>query len=127
MAKTLVTGSTGFVGKRLINTLLEQGHEIYALCRIQGGGVGLNRGRRHPSKIQVGDAIDFWQVLHADKKGANLILYAGMKLLGEAWLQFKIENRENKDFLIQIATFRPKRDTRTSLLVRISSFSLLDL
>ncbi len=72
------------------------------------GGVGLNRGRRHPSEIQVGDAIDFWRVLRADKKGANLILYAGMKLPGEAWLQFKIENRENKDFLIQTATFRPK-------------------
>lgn len=72
------------------------------------GGVGLNRGRRHPSEIQVGDAIDFWRVLRADKKTANLILYAGMKLPGEAWLQFKIENRDNKDFLIQTATFRPK-------------------
>ncbi|KAG6558667.1 Protein of unknown function (DUF2867) [Candidatus Rhabdochlamydia oedothoracis] len=72
------------------------------------GGVGLNRGRRHPSEIQVGDAIDFWRVLRADKKNANLILYAGMKLPGEAWLQFKIENKENKDFLIQTATFRPK-------------------
>lgn len=72
------------------------------------GGVGLNRGRRHPSEIQVGDAIDFWRVLRADKKNADLILYAGMKLPGEAWLQFKIENKKNKDFLIQTATFRPK-------------------
>ncbi len=36
MAKILVTGATGFVGKRLIHTLLEQGHTVYALCRIEG-------------------------------------------------------------------------------------------
>lgn len=72
------------------------------------GGVGLNLGRRHPSEIQLGDTIDFWRVLHADKKKANLILYAEMKLPGEAWLQLKIENRENRNFLIQTATFRPK-------------------
>lgn len=36
MAKILVTGSTGFIGKRIIYYLLEQGHEIYALSRIKG-------------------------------------------------------------------------------------------
>lgn len=36
MAKVLVTGATGFVGKRLLRKLLEDGHEIYALCRIDG-------------------------------------------------------------------------------------------
>ncbi len=72
------------------------------------GGVGLNRGRRHPSEIQVGDSIDFWRVILADKDKGDLILYAGMKLPGEAWLQFNIK-QENQDwFLIQTATFRPK-------------------
>ena len=36
MAKILVTGATGFVGKRLVLHLLEEGHEIYALCRVKG-------------------------------------------------------------------------------------------
>ncbi|MEI6532092.1 MAG: NmrA family NAD(P)-binding protein [Chlamydiota bacterium] len=36
MAKVLVTGATGYVGKRLIMYLLNQGHEIYALCYIKG-------------------------------------------------------------------------------------------
>ena len=36
MAKVLVSGASGFVGKRLILNLLEQGHEIYALCRVKG-------------------------------------------------------------------------------------------
>lgn len=39
MAKVLVTGASGFVGKRLILYLLDQGHEIYALCRIKGAKI----------------------------------------------------------------------------------------
>lgn len=72
------------------------------------GGVGLNRGRRHPSEIQAGDSIDFWRVILADKDSGHLILYAGMKLPGEAWLQFKFEQENHQCFLVQTATFRPK-------------------
>ena len=72
------------------------------------GGVGLNRGRRHPSEIQVGDSIDFWRVILADKPSGHLILYAGMKIPGEAWLQFKFEEKNDEWFLVQTATFRPK-------------------
>lgn len=72
------------------------------------GGVGLNRGRRHPSEIQVGDSIDFWRVIFADKEKGHLILYAGMKLPGEAWLEFHIQQQHQEWFLIQTATFRPK-------------------
>lgn len=36
MAKVLVTGSTGFIGKRLVYRLLEEGYEVYALSRIKG-------------------------------------------------------------------------------------------
>ena len=72
------------------------------------GGVGLNRGRRHPCEIQAGDSIDFWRVILADKNNGHLILFAGMKMPGEAWLQFKFEQKNNDLFLIQTATFRPK-------------------
>ena len=72
------------------------------------GGVGLNRGRRHPSEILPGDSIDFWRVILADKDNGHLILYAGMKVPGEAWLQFKFEEINHEWFLVQTATFRPK-------------------
>lgn len=72
------------------------------------GGVGLNRGRRHPFEIQVGDSIDFWRVILADKDTGHLILYAGMKLPGEAWLQFKFKENNHTWFLVQTATFRPR-------------------
>jgi hypothetical protein len=72
------------------------------------GGVGLNRGRRHPSEIEPGDSIDFWRVIVADKQRGRLVLFALMKVPGEAWLQFHFEEKDHKLFLIQTATFRPK-------------------
>ena len=67
------------------------------------GGVGLRRGRTNPDALQVGDALDFWRVLYADKKEGRLLLFAEMKLPGEAWLEFKIVGNQ----LEQTATFRP--------------------
>ena len=69
------------------------------------GGPGLRRGRTHPDKIFPGDALDFWRVLLADKKGKRLLLFAEMRLPGEAWLEFKIDDQK---VLHQVATFRPK-------------------
>jgi uncharacterized protein YbjT (DUF2867 family) len=79
------------------------------LWRIRGfmdelvGGVGLKRGRTNKTTISTGDSLDFWRVLYADKEEGRLLLFAEMKLPGEAWLEFKIDG----DDLVQIATFRP--------------------
>ena len=67
------------------------------------GGVGLRRGRTNESVLKAGDAIDFWRVLFADKQEGRLLLFAEMKLPGEAWLEFRLD----KDELVQTATFRP--------------------
>lgn len=67
------------------------------------GGVGLRRGRKSTTELSAGDSIDFWRVLLAGKKEKRLLLYAEMKLPGEAWLEFRIENNT----LYQTATFRP--------------------
>lgn len=71
------------------------------------GGVGLRRGRRSPNDLKGGDALDFWRVLEADKPNKRLLLFAEMKLPGDAWLEFKIKPDEEKNCLIQTATFRP--------------------
>ncbi|MGO4772237.1 SDR family oxidoreductase [Flavobacterium sp. W22_SRS_FK3] len=68
------------------------------------GGVGSRRGRTNKHNIYAGDALDFWRVLYANKKEGKLILYAEMKLPGEAWLEFKIIHNT----LYQAATFKPK-------------------
>ncbi len=70
------------------------------------GGIGMNRGRRHPIELRAGDTVDFWRVILADKRKLHLILYAEMKLPGEAWLEFEVDRE--KMLLRQIVTFRPK-------------------
>ena len=67
------------------------------------GGVGLRRGRKNNSLISPGDSLDFWRVIYADKEEMKLLLYAEMKLPGEAWLEFEIKDNR----LYQTATFRP--------------------
>lgn len=69
------------------------------------GGVGLMRGRTLPGEIHPGDALDFWRVLYASREKKRLLLFAEMKLPGEAWLEFRID--EN-NILHQVATFRPR-------------------
>lgn len=67
------------------------------------GGVGLNRGKTARKKLRPLDVIDFWRVAHVDYEKHILVLYAEMKMPGEAWLEFLIEDKK----LIQVATFRP--------------------
>ena len=69
------------------------------------GGVGLQRGRTSPKEIHPGDALDFWRVLFASREKKRLLLFAEMKLPGEAWLEFKIDENH---VLHQTATFRPR-------------------
>ncbi|TSA37142.1 MAG: SDR family oxidoreductase [Porphyromonadaceae bacterium] len=71
------------------------------------GGVGLRRGRTHPWQIHSGDALDFWRVLIADRSSRRLLLFAEMKVPGEAWLEFSIQEGKNGFELHQTATFRP--------------------
>lgn len=68
------------------------------------GGVGLRRGRTNATELNVGDALDFWRVLYANKEEGRLLLFAEMKVPGEAWLEFSIKN----NILTQSATFRPQ-------------------
>ncbi|MNU25490.1 short chain dehydrogenase [compost metagenome] len=67
------------------------------------GGVGLKRGRKNKEMISAGDSLDFWRVLYASRDEKRLLLFAEMKLPGEAWLDFQIKDGK----LIQEATFRP--------------------
>ncbi len=82
--------------------------KIRGLLDKMVGGVGLRRGRRSEKDIIAGDALDFWRVILADRKNKRLLLYAEMKLPGEAWLEFKLQPNDNKGYtLVQTATFRP--------------------
>ena len=77
--------------------------EIRGFLDKLSGGVGMRRGRKSQTEISPGESLDFWRVLLADTKEKRLLLFAEMKLPGEAWLEFKITDNR----LTQTATFRP--------------------
>jgi hypothetical protein len=85
-----------------------------SLWRLRGildravGGVGLRRGRRHPSEIGVGDALDFWRVSNIEVP-YRLVLVAEMKMPGEALLDFQITPVGNGQVELQmLSRFLPR-------------------
>jgi len=66
-----------------------------SLLRLRGfidkllGGVGVNRGRRHPLEIAVGDALDNWRVLAAVPP-QRLLLLSEMKHPGRVFLELQV-------------------------------------
>jgi hypothetical protein len=82
--------------------------KIRGLLDKMVGGVGLRRGRTHTDRLSPGDSLDFWRVLVADRQAGRLLLFAEMKLPGEAWLEFKIVEKDKARLLCQTATFRPR-------------------
>ena len=82
------------------------------LWRVRGildiifGGVGMNRGRRHPSKLRTGDVVDCWRVAEV-APGRLLRFSAEMKLPGRAWLEFEIDRDGEATRIRQTATFDP--------------------
>lgn len=73
------------------------------------GGVGLNRGRRHPDDLRVGESLDFWRVEEIIPN-RKLLLRAEMKTPGRAWLEFQsIPLKDSQGTLLSLgAYFAPK-------------------
>jgi uncharacterized protein YbjT (DUF2867 family) len=77
-----------------------------AIDRLMGG-VGLRRGRRHPSDLQVGDALDSWRVALV-KPSEQLLLKNEMKLPGKAFLGFRVQTVDaGQTEIEQVARFVP--------------------
>jgi uncharacterized protein YbjT (DUF2867 family) len=58
------------------------------------GGAGLNRGRRLPDTLRVGDPVDWWRVEKLEP-GHRLLLRAEMKVAGHAWLEFTVDELDD--------------------------------
>ena len=72
------------------------------------GGSGLRRGRRHPTELHTGDALDFFRVLEIEP-GRRLLLLAEMKMPGEATLEFRLATlADGATELTQTARFLPR-------------------
>ena len=82
------------------------------LWRLRGfldllvSGVGVRRGRRHPSELAVGDAVDWWRV-ESYEPGRRVKFYAEMRLPGRAWLEFEVIPDGEGSVIRQTAEFDP--------------------
>jgi len=71
------------------------------------GGVGMQRGRRDPNTLRVGDIVDCWRV-EAIERPSKLLLRAEMKVFGRAWLQFEVDRRDDRTEIRQTAVYDPR-------------------
>ncbi|MEE1618571.1 SDR family oxidoreductase [Brachybacterium sp. J153] len=72
------------------------------------GGPGLRRGRRHPHRLAVGEALDWWRVERLEP-GRLLRLRAEMRVPGEAWLELGVEeDGDGGSILHQRAVYHPR-------------------
>jgi uncharacterized protein YbjT (DUF2867 family) len=113
--RTLKADQVESCQKRFFGIGGERGWYVFNfLWKIRGwidrmvGGVGLRRGRANPDVIKTGESLDFWRVVLADPERHHLILFAEMKLPGEAWLEFHIDKVQDRYIFTQKATFRPR-------------------
>lgn len=98
---TSIGGRNGYFSSRIL-------WQVRGAIDKAVGGVGLRRGRRHPTELCVGDPIDFWRVEALDPP--NLLrLRAEMLLPGTAWLEFHVnELADGRTEVVQRARFAPR-------------------
>jgi len=80
--------------------------ELRGMIDLLLGGPGLRRGRKDPTRLAPGDAIDCWCV-EVFEPGRRLRLAAEMRMPGRAWLDFEVEEREESTTIRQTAIFDP--------------------
>jgi len=83
------------------------------LWRVRGwfdrclGGPGIRRSGPHAGDVQLGDTLDFWEVVELDP-GHRLRLRALMKVPGEAELEIAVHRHGAATVLVQTARFVPR-------------------
>src|SRR5690349_12627370 len=79
--KVFVTGSTGYIGQRLTEQLLEQGHEVHGLCRHEPESVFY----KHPNFIiHQGEIQNAEDVYHA-MKGCEAVFH--LAAIAKVWMK----------------------------------------
>jgi uncharacterized protein YbjT (DUF2867 family) len=71
------------------------------------GGVGMRRGRRHPSRVNSGDVIDVWRV-ESVERGRMLRLRAEMRMPGRGWLELSVDPAGAGSVYRQRAVYFPR-------------------
>ena len=96
-----IGGEAGWYSARLL-------WEVRGVMDRIAGGAGLQRGRRDPKTLAIGDAVDFWRV--EERQAPRLLrLRAEMKMPGRAWLEFTVSSTaDGSSVLRQRAIYWPR-------------------
>jgi hypothetical protein len=96
-----IGGEAGWYSARLL-------WEVRGVMDRIVGGAGLQRGRRDPKSLAIGDAVDFWRV--EERQAPRLLrLRAEMKMPGRAWLEFTVSSADHgTSVLTQRAIYWPR-------------------
>jgi uncharacterized protein YbjT (DUF2867 family) len=70
------------------------------------GGPAMNRGRRDPGNLRVGDVVDSWRVI-GEEHERRLTLFFGMKAPGSGVLEFEIEDMGDRRRITATAYWHP--------------------
>ncbi|MDH5208159.1 MAG: SDR family oxidoreductase [Burkholderiaceae bacterium] len=68
------------------------------------GGPGFTHGRRHPTDLRVGDAIDYWTVIGLERE-RRLTLSFGMRAPGAGILEFEIEPARGTESKLTVTAY----------------------
>jgi uncharacterized protein YbjT (DUF2867 family) len=68
------------------------------------GGPGFTHGRRHPTDLRIGDAIDYWTVIGMERE-RRLTLNFGMRAPGAGILEFEIEPAANDGARVTVTAY----------------------
>ena len=76
MAQVFVTGGSGFIGGRLIERLIADGHSVRALARSQAAAERVREHGAEPVRGELGDGAS----LRAGAEGCGLAFHAAATL-----------------------------------------------
>lgn len=91
MSVIFVTGGSGFIGGRLIESLVGDGHEVRALARSQRSAARVGELGAEPARGELGDEAS----LRAAAAGCELAFHAAAKVEDSGpWSEFERDNVE---------------------------------
>lgn len=117
--KVLVTGANGFIGKRMIPSLLKQGHHLYLLVRL--GTVEIPEDYQNQVEILHGDLLDIHSIHFPDDIDVAFYLVHSMS---EAKKNFpELEALAAKNFITALKKTKAKQIVYLSGLISSKKLS----